>query len=59
MVYGRGKSILRPESDTLNEDMVQRIFSRENLLVLGLVMLIILLLIVTSDSGPTFIYQAF
>jgi hypothetical protein len=38
---------------------MKRLFTRENLLALGLCLLVILLIIVTSDAGPTFIYQRF
>lgn len=36
-----------------------RLISRENLLALGLCILIILLVIVTTDSAPQWIYQGF
>lgn len=39
--------------------ILQRIFSRENLIALGLCLLIILLIIVTTDSAPQWIYQGF
>jgi hypothetical protein len=39
--------------------MMRRLFSTENLLALGLALIIILLVIVTSDSAPTWIYQGF
>ncbi len=39
--------------------MLRRIFSRENLLALGLCLLVILLIIVTSDRAPQWIYQGF
>lgn len=39
--------------------MWRRIFSRENLFALGLCGLAILLVIVTSDTTPQFIYQGF
>jgi hypothetical protein len=35
------------------------IFSRENTAALGLCVLVILLIIVTSDSAPQWIYQGF
>lgn len=38
---------------------VRRIFSRENLFALGLCLIVILLIIVTTDSAPTWIYQGF
>ncbi len=39
--------------------MLNRIFSRENLFALGLCILVILLIIVTTDSAPQWIYQGF
>ena len=39
--------------------IIQRIFSRENLIALGLCLLIILLIIVTTDSASQWIYQGF
>jgi hypothetical protein len=39
--------------------MLRRLFSRENLLALALCLIIILLVIVTSDSAPQWIYQGF
>lgn len=39
--------------------IMQRIFSRENLIALGLCLLIIALIIVTTDSAPQWIYQGF
>jgi hypothetical protein len=38
---------------------MKKIFSRENMLALGLCLLVILLMIVTSDSAPQWIYQGF
>jgi hypothetical protein len=38
---------------------MKRLLTRENLLALGLCLLVILLIIVTAESGPTFIYQGF
>jgi hypothetical protein len=38
---------------------MNRLFTRENLLALGLFVLVVLLIIVTADAGPTFIYQQF
>ncbi len=40
-------------------ESVRRIFSRENLYALGLCLIVILLVIVTTDSAPTWIYQGF
>ncbi len=39
--------------------MLRRLFSRENMLALGLCLLLILLVIVTADSAPQWIYQGF
>ena len=39
--------------------MLNKLFNRENLLVLGLCLLVILLIIVTTDSAPQWIYQGF
>lgn len=38
---------------------MKRIFSRENLLALALCLIVILLLIATTDSAPQWIYQGF
>jgi hypothetical protein len=38
---------------------MSRLFTRENLLALGLFVLVVLLIVVTADAGPTFIYQQF
>jgi hypothetical protein len=40
-------------------DSMRGPFSRENLTALGLCLLVILLLIVTTDSAPQWIYQGF
>ena len=39
--------------------MLRRIFSRENLIALALCLIILLLVIVMSDSAPQWIYQGF
>lgn len=39
--------------------VLPRLFSRENLFALGLCLLVILLVIVTADSAPQWIYQGF
>ena len=39
--------------------MVRRLLSRENLLALTLCLILILLLIITADSSPQWIYQGF
>lgn len=39
--------------------LMKRLFSRENLFALGLCVLLILLIIVTTDSTPRWIYQGF
>ena len=38
---------------------MRKLFTRENGLALGLCLLVILLIIVTSDSAPQWIYQGF
>lgn len=38
---------------------MKRLFSRENLLAASLCALIVLLLVMTTDSAPTWIYQGF
>lgn len=39
--------------------MLKRLLTRENLLALALFLLIVLLIVVTSDAGPEFIYGNF
>jgi len=39
--------------------MKQRLFTRENLLALALCLIVILLIIVTTDAAPQWIYQGF
>jgi hypothetical protein len=39
--------------------MIRRLFSRENLMALGLCVIVILLIIVTTDTAPQWIYQGF
>jgi hypothetical protein len=39
--------------------MMRRLFSRENLIACGLCALVLLLIILTTDSAPTWIYQGF
>ena len=39
--------------------MLKRILSRENVFAVALCLIIILVVIVTSDSAPTWIYQGF
>ncbi len=39
--------------------MLRHIFTRENLFALGLCIIVILLIIVTTDSAPQWIYQGF
>ena len=39
--------------------LMSRFFNRENGLVIVLCLILILLIIVTSDTSPTFIYQGF
>jgi hypothetical protein len=38
---------------------MQQLFSRENLYAAGLCLVVILLIIVTTDSAPQWIYQGF
>jgi hypothetical protein len=38
---------------------MHKLFSRENLLALALCLLVILLVIVTTDTAPQWIYQGF
>lgn len=38
---------------------MRRIFSRENLFALGLCLLLVLLVIVTTSTAPQWIYQGF
>lgn len=40
-------------------DLLKRIFSRENLWALALCTILVLLLIVTADTSPLWIYQGF
>jgi hypothetical protein len=39
--------------------MLRRLFSRENLMALGLCLVVILLIIATTDTAPQWIYQGF
>lgn len=39
--------------------LLRRLFSRENLWALALCLIVILLIIVTADSAPLWIYQGF
>ncbi|HML22788.1 MAG TPA: hypothetical protein PKD09_14150 [Aggregatilinea sp.] len=39
--------------------LLYRLFSRENLFALGLCLIVILLVIVTADASPQWIYQGF
>jgi hypothetical protein len=39
--------------------MWRRLFSRENMVAVALCLVVILLIIVTSDSAPQWIYQGF
>ncbi len=38
---------------------MKRLLTRENVLAFGLFVLIVLLIIVTADAGPSFIYRGF
>jgi hypothetical protein len=40
-------------------NLLRRLLSRENLIALALCLLVILLVIVTTDSAPRWIYQGF
>ena len=39
--------------------MLRRLFTRENLIALVLCLIVILVIIVTADSSPQWIYQGF
>lgn len=39
--------------------MLKRIFSRENLYAVGLCLIILLVIIMSADSAPQWIYQGF
>jgi hypothetical protein len=39
--------------------MLRRIFTRENLFAIALCIIVILLIIVTTDAAPQWIYQGF
>jgi hypothetical protein len=39
--------------------MLRKIFTRENVFALGLCLILIVLVIVTADSAPQWIYQGF
>lgn len=39
--------------------LLRRIFSRENLFALALCLIVVLLVIVTADASPQWIYQGF
>lgn len=39
--------------------MLKKIFSRENLIALALCLLVILLIILSADNAPQWIYQGF
>ncbi|MCL4264326.1 MAG: hypothetical protein KJ069_13970 [Anaerolineae bacterium] len=45
--------------DFLQNTMWQPLCSRENLIAIALCLLVILLIIVTTDSAPQWIYQGF
>ncbi len=44
---------------TLLQRLLQRIFTRENLIALAVCLILILLVIATADSAPQWIYQGF
>lgn len=39
--------------------LLARLFSRENLFALALCLILVLLIVVTADSSPRWIYQGF
>jgi hypothetical protein len=39
--------------------MLARLFSRENLFAIALCLIVLALIIITTDSAPQWIYQAF
>ena len=39
--------------------ILERLFSRENLLALALCLIVLLLIVVTADAAPRWIYQGF
>ena len=39
--------------------IISRIFTRENVFALGLCVIVILVIIMTTDTGPQWIYQGF
>jgi hypothetical protein len=45
--------------EDVRRGVMKRLLSRENLFALGLCMILILLVIVTADSAPQWIYQGF
>jgi len=46
-------------NDALDGSSMQRIFTRENLMALALCVIVILVIIATTDSAPQWIYQGF
>ena len=45
--------------ENVRRGRMKRLLSRENLFALGLCIVVILLLIVTADTAPQWIYQGF
>ena len=45
--------------DSHQKTVLQRLFSRENLIALALCLILIALMIATADSAPQWIYQGF
>lgn len=43
----------------MNQKLIKRIFSRENMLALALALIIIALIVFTADVTPEWIYQGF
>lgn len=41
------------------KSLLRRLFSRENLFALALCLIVVLLVIVTADASPRWIYQGF
>lgn len=39
--------------------MLRRVFSRENLFALALCLIVLLVIVVTADASPRWIYQGF
>ncbi len=46
-------------TDEGKPSLLRRLFSRENLLALAICLILILIVILTSDNSPQWIYQGF